>query len=47
MDGDGKAALEFLRKVIARKVRHCQDDSQRPPSDGAAQRPAEWRPNTS
>jgi hypothetical protein len=34
MDGDGQAALEFLRKVIAEKVRHRQDDSHRPPFEG-------------
>jgi hypothetical protein len=34
MDGDGEAALEFLRKVIAEKVRRRQDDSHRPPFEG-------------
>lgn len=34
MDGDGEGALEFLRTVIAEKVRHRQDDSHRPPFEG-------------
>jgi hypothetical protein len=34
VDRDAEAALEFLRTVVAEKVRRRQEDSHRPPFEG-------------